>query len=189
MKGFGYYPDGARSFFTVKGKPIRKIEDVKGMKLRVQALPMDTDMAVALGASPTPTATAEMYGALQTGLVDGAEQPIAAYYTNKFYEVSSFFTLDEHTYNTLVVLFSDISWKKRSPQLQTILTESWVEAVKEAKDKIVKTDEEYLVKIAEQGVEVIRLQDRPKWEDAMKPLYDKYGTGLATLIAKIQLTK
>lgn len=61
--------------------------------------------------------------------------------------------------------------------------------MKEAKDKIVKTDEEYLVKIAEQGVEVIRLQDRPKWEDAMKPLHDKYGAGLATLIAKIQLTK
>jgi tripartite ATP-independent transporter DctP family solute receptor len=186
LKGFGYFPDGARNFFTVKGKPIRTIEDVKGMKLRVQPLPLDTDMALALGASPTPIAFAELYSALQAGVVDGAEQPVTSYYAGKYHEVSSFLTLDEHTYNTLVILFSELSWKKRTPQLQKILTESWDEAILEFKNVILKGEEEALVKIAAAGIEVIRPADRQKWIDAMKPVYTKHAVGLESLIGRIQ---
>jgi len=189
LKGFGYYPDGARSFFTVKNKPIRSLSDIKGMKLRVQPMPMDADMAVALGASPTPIAFAELYSALQSGVVDGAEQPVTSYYAGKYHEVSSFLTLDEHTYNTTVVLFSDISWKKRSPQLQKILTDSWNETILEFKNAIMQGEEEALAKVKEAGVEVIKLNDRPKWEEAMKPVYAKHGAGLESWISRIQATK
>lgn len=185
LMGFGYFPDGARNFFTIKDKPIRTVEDVKGLKLRVQSYDLDNDMAIALGASPTPTASSEMYSAIQSGIVDGAEQPIAAYYGNKFYEVSSYLTLDEHTYNTLVVLFSQLSWNKLSPELQEVLSKSWTEAVDEMKNTILSTEEDYKQKIVEAGVEIIEITDREKWVDAMKPVFEKHGAGLETWIEKI----
>mgnify|MGYP003869181957 CR=1 FL=1 len=189
LVGFGYFPDGARSFFTVKGKPIRSLADVKGMKLRVQPQDLDTDMAIALGASPTPIAFAELYAALKSGVVDGAEQPVTSYWAGKYHEVSSYLTLDEHTYNTLIILFSEISWKKRPPQLQKILMDSWDESVMEYKDVILKTEKEALEKITAAGIEIIRLTDREKWEEAMKPVYAKHGVGLESWISRIQATK
>lgn len=186
LRGFGYFPDGARSFFTAEGKPIRKFEDVKGMKLRVQPYDLDTDMVLAMGASPTPTAFAELYSALQSGVVDGGEQPIAGFYGNKLYEVSGYFTLDEHTYNTLVILFSEISWNKLSPELQTLLTQAWKESVTEFKDKIIANEKDLLDEIAATGTEIIELQDREKWMAAMDPIYAKYGVGVESWIEKIR---
>lgn len=189
LVGFGYFPDGARNFFTVKNKPIRKLSDVKGMKLRVQAIEMDNDMCLALGASPTPTASSEMYSAMQSGIVDGAEQPIANYYASKFYEVSSYLILDEHTYNTLVVLFSEMSWKKLDAAQQKMLNESWNEAVAENKKVILDTESEYLGKMKDVGVEVITIKDHDAWVKAMEPVYAKHGKGLEDLIAKIRAVK
>ena len=189
LKGFGYFKDGARNFFTAKNKPIRKLEDIKGMKLRVQPQEMDSDMTVALGASPTPTAFAELYSAIQSGVVDGAEQPAAGYYNGKFHEVTEYFTLDEHTYNTLVVLFSELSWNKLQPEVQQVLSESWAEAAEISKSRVVEDEKEILVKLEAEGVEVIRLTDRDKWVEAMKPVYDKHGAGFEELIATIQQMK
>ena len=186
LRGFSYFPDGARSFFTAKGKPIRKFEDVAGLKLRVQPYDLDTDMVIAMGASPTPTAFAELYSALQSGVVDGGEQPIAGFYGNKLYEVSGYFTLDEHTYNTLLVLFSELSWKKLSPELQVLLSDAWNESVDEFKDDIVANEKDLLGKIAATGTEIIELQDREKWMAAMDPIYAKHGAGLDSWINKIR---
>lgn len=189
LKGFGFYPDGARNFFTVKGKPIRSLEDMKGMKLRVQPAPIDADMAVALGASPTPIAFAELYSALQAGVVDGAEQPVTSYYSGKYHEVSKFLTLDEHTYNTTVVIFSELSWKKLSPQVQKILTDSWNWTILNFKATILRGEVDALAKVKEAGIEIITLNDRQKWEDAMKPVYAKHGAGLESWISRIQAAK
>ena len=189
LVGLGYYPDGARSFFTVDKKPIRKLEDVKGLKLRVQSYQVDNDMAVALGASPTPTSSSEMYSAIQSGIVDGAEQPVAAYYNNKFYEVSKYFTLDEHSYNTIVVIFSKAIWESLTPELQTVLRDSWKEAVVEAKPEILKMEEEYLNKIADTGVEVIELSDKEKWAAAMEPVYQNNAADLTELVESIKAVK
>ena len=189
LVGLGYYPDGARNFFTVDKKPIRKLEDVKGMKLRVQSYKVDNDMAIALGASPTPTSSSEMYSAIQSGIVDGAEQPVAAYYNNKFYEVSKYLTLDEHTYNTLVIIFSKSIWNKLDPELQAVLSDSWMEAVEEAKPEILKAEKEYLTKIADAGVEIIELSDKDKWAAAMDPVYRDNAAELTDLVESIKAVK
>jgi len=189
LVGLGYYPDGARNFFTVDKKPIRKLEDVKGMKLRVQSYKVDNDMAIALGASPTPTSSSEMYSAIQSGIVDGAEQPVAAYYNNKFYEVSKYLTLDEHTYNTLVIIFSKPIWNNLEPELQAVLSNSWMEAVEEAKPEILKAEKEYLTKIADAGVEIIELSDKDKWAAAMDPVYRDNAADLTDLVESIKAVK
>jgi tripartite ATP-independent transporter DctP family solute receptor len=189
LRGFGYFLDGARSFFTVAGKPIRKFEDAKGMKLRVQATELDNDMAIALGASPTPTSSAEMYPAMQSKIVDGAEQPLAAYYNNKFYEVSKYFTMDEHYYNTLIIIFSEISWNRLNEDTKKVLNDSWKQSFDASKDKIVANEQEMLKKIAAEGVEIITLPDREKWVNAMQPLYAKYAVAYMDLVGRIQSAK
>jgi len=189
LKGIGYFKDGARSFFTSAKKPITKFEDVKGLKIRVQPYQMDSDMVSALGASPTPTASAELYSALQSGVVNGADQPIAGYYSGKYYEVAKSLTLDEHTYNTLVVLFSQIGWDKLEPQAQKVIMDSWKEADEKSKAKILSNEVEALKKIEAQGVKINKITDREKWVAAMKPVYDKHGVGFEDLISKIKEVK
>ncbi|MBU3113863.1 TRAP transporter substrate-binding protein [Clostridium lacusfryxellense] len=189
LKGIGYFKDGARSFFTNAKKPISKFEDVKGLKIRVQPYQMDSDMVSALGGNPTPTASSELYSALQSGVVDGADQPIAGYYSGKYYEVAKSLTLDEHTYNTLVVLFSQISWDKLEPQAQKVIMDSWNEAEEKSKAKILSNEVEVLKKIESEGVKIIKLTDRDKWVAAMKPVYDKHGVGFEDLISKIKAVK
>ncbi len=94
MKVLGYLDSGSRNFFTQK--PIRTPDDLKGQKIRVMASPVMVKTMQAMGATGVPVAWAELYTALQTGVVDGAENNHPSVVAKKFYEVSKYYTLDEH---------------------------------------------------------------------------------------------
>ena len=94
IKVLGYLDSGSRNFFTQKA--IRTPDDLKGQKIRVMASPVMVNTMKALGATGVPVAWAELYTALQTGVVDGAENNHPSVVAKKFYEVSKFYTLDEH---------------------------------------------------------------------------------------------
>ena len=94
IKTITWITSGARNFFSQK--PIRSPADLKGMKIRVMASPVMIDTMKALGASGVPTAWGELYTALQTGVVDGGENNHPSLISMKFYEVSKYYTLDEH---------------------------------------------------------------------------------------------
>jgi len=94
IKVLGYIDSGARSFFTQK--PIRTVDDVKGQKIRVMGSPVAVATIGAMGGTGVPVAWGELYNALQTGVVDGAENNHPSVLSMKFYEVSKFYTLDEH---------------------------------------------------------------------------------------------
>jgi tripartite ATP-independent transporter DctP family solute receptor len=187
LVGLGYYKDGARNFFTTM--PIRKIEDLKGKKIRVQPVAMDTDMALALGINPTPIAFAELYSALQTGVVVGAENPIAGYYNGKYHEVCKYLTLDEHSNPPVVIVFSDLIWRQLSSAEQGVFKESWKQAQSFNKSNVVSSESGLLEKLKSEGVEIITISDKDKWIAAMKPVYDKYAKGLEDLLAKIRAVK
>ena len=94
IKIIGYIDSGSRNFFTQKA--VRTPDDLKGQKIRVMASPVMVNTMKALGATGVPVAWAELYTALQTGVVDGAENNHPSVVAKKFYEVSKFYTLDEH---------------------------------------------------------------------------------------------
>ena len=94
IKLIGYLDSGARNFFS--DKPIRTPADLKGMKVRVMASPVAVKMMESMGGTGTPVAWSELYTALQTGVVDGAENNHPSIVTKKFYEVSKYYTIDEH---------------------------------------------------------------------------------------------
>jgi C4-dicarboxylate-binding protein DctP len=110
--------------FTNKEKPIQKIEDMKGLKIRTMQNPAHMAMVKALGADPTPIPFGELYMALQQGVVDGMECPIVLIHDMKFYEVQKQMILDGHLYNPLLTLVND-KWftSKLNPEQQKIIAE------------------------------------------------------------------
>lgn len=185
--GFSFLPDGGRCYFT-NGKGIYNIDDIKGMKLRVQSYAIDTDTANALQFSATPTAFSELYSALQTGIVDGAENPLSGIDGNALYEVSEYLVLDNHTYNIPVLVMSERTWNKANDATKALLKETWMECVNEFFIPQLETYEAGLLeKFAASGVTIIeKVEDYDKWVEAVKPVWEKYGEGMEDLIAKVQ---
>ena len=188
LVGFSYLPDGGRCYFTAgEGNDIRSLEDIKGMKLRVQSYAIDSSTATALGFSATPTAISELYSALDTGVVDGAEQPLSAIDGNAFYEVSDYITLDNHTYNLPTLVMSEKTWNKLNAETQQLLKEKWEETVDGYFcPQLADYEAGLLAKFKDYGCEIIELADPADWVKAADPVWAEYGAGLEDLIAQVQ---
>jgi len=121
LRGLCYYDAGSRNFYT-KERPVRTPADLKGLKIRVQNSKTAIDMVKAMGGSPTPIAWGELYSALAQGTVDGAENNLPSFTSNKHYEVCKHFSLDGHTRVPDMLLMSSRVWDKLDPQIQ-----AWVQ--------------------------------------------------------------
>jgi tripartite ATP-independent transporter DctP family solute receptor len=122
IKIIGYIDSGSRNFFT--SKPVRTPDDLKGQKIRVMASPVMVSTMKALGATGVPVAWAELYTALQTGVVDGAENNHPSVVAKKFYEVSKYYTLDEHMRIPDVIAMSMKLWNQLKPDQQQAVLEA-----------------------------------------------------------------
>ena len=122
VRGLFYGEEGFRHFFTRDA--ITGIESFKGMKLRVSTDPVMTGLVEGLGASATQIDFNELYQSLQSGVVDGAEQPIANYKSKAFPEVAPYMILDGHTLGAIQVVITDEAWNKLTPEQQDILVEA-----------------------------------------------------------------
>lgn len=188
MVGIAFLDEGARNFFTTT-KPITKLEDIKNQKIRVQSSELMLDTVSALGASPTPIAYAELYTSLQSGVVDGAENPPASYFSNKFYEVAPNYVKDGHTYAPSVILMSEITWNKLGEELQNVIMEAAKKTQEYNKIEIEKADEDAYQAMKDAGVNVLELEDPEAWSAAMAPVYEKHGAKFIDLIDEIKAVK
>lgn len=183
VRGLFYGEEGFRHFFTTK--EVKTIDDLKGMKLRVSNDPIMTGMVNSLGANPTVVSFNELYSALQTGVVDGAEQPIANYKSNAFPEVANNLILDGHTLGAVEVIISDSSWDKLSENQQNILKE----ASKYAEDFNAKTSEsaenDVLSELKASGCNIVEVNDKTPWQNACKDLIDSSTKDNKELYQKI----
>ncbi|MFD1861506.1 TRAP transporter substrate-binding protein [Planococcus chinensis] len=188
MVGLGYLAESPRNFFF-RDQPVTKLEDMKGLKLRVPPSQMYLDIVESFGASPTPIAFSELYSALQTGIVDGAEQPIAGYDANNYQEVAPYYTMNGHELAPSVILVSELTWNSLSEEDQKLMKET----MKETEDFMHKLgkeeDEKSLKAMEEAGVTISELEDREKWVEVVKPLYEKYGAEYLDVIEEIQATQ
>ena len=161
------------------------MEDFAGMKLRVSNDPVMNGLVEALGASPTVVSFGELYSALQTGVVDGAEQPIANYKSNAFPEVAPNMILDGHTLGAIQVIITDAAWDKLSAEQQNVL----VEAGKYASEFNRKISEEAENKVLEQlkadGINIIEVEDKSAWQEAVKDVVAENIKGQEELYQKI----
>lgn len=183
--GFGYLPDGGRCYFTTK--PIRGLEDIKGLKLRMQSFAIDTDAAKTLGFSATPVAMSELYNALESGVVDGAENSISTIDGSKFYEVIDYVTLDNHIFNLPVMMVSEQTWNKLTDDTKAIMKEVWDENILNYYvPQLTETQNAMLEKFKGEGVEIIELEDYDKWVEAVQPVWDLYDDGIEDLVEKVK---
>lgn len=128
LRGLCYYDAGSRNFYT-KETPVRTPDDLKGLKIRVMNNKTSMDMVKALGAAPTPIAWGELYSALAQGTVDGAENNLPSFTSNKHYEVCKHFTLDGHTRIPDMLLISSKVWNTLDPKLQKWVQQAADESV------------------------------------------------------------
>ena len=113
---------------TTKTKQVTKPEDIKGLKIRTMDSPMAKAALVDLGAACTPMAVAELYSALQLGVVEGQENPLNTIYSHKFYEVQKYVALTGHMTMNLVLVINDKFFKGLSPELQALIVKTMQDA-------------------------------------------------------------
>lgn len=174
MVGLFYLDEGDRNFFTIKGKEIHTVEDFAGLKLRVPTTILMEETTKALGASATPISFSELYSALQTGTVDGAEQPHSGYSSNKFYEVAPNYTLTGHTYSPSIILMSEMVWNQLSEEDQAILLEAAKETEEYNKATIEELDAQLLEEIKAAGANVIEIEDKTPFAEAVAGVNEKF---------------
>ena len=186
--GLCWYDSGARSFYN-SVRPIKSVADLKGLKIRVQQSELMVGLVEALGAVATPMPFGEVYSAIQTGVIDGAENNWPSYYSTSHYEVAKYYTLDQHTRVPEITIASKITMDKLSKEDQDIIKQAakdsmafqikaWADYEKVARDAVEAN-----------GNEIIELDDLSEFQAAMKPLYDKLSPELQDVVAKIRAIK
>lgn len=183
LRGLTYAEEGFRHFFA--NFPLEGIESLKGKKIRVSEDKVMMGMVTGLGANPTVVTFTELYSALQTGVVDGAEQPIANYKSNAFPEVAPYLILDGHTLGAVQIVITDNAWNKLSDQQQ-----AWVdEAAQYAADFNAALSEQEENKVLEElklnGVTVTEVTDKAAWVEACQDIINESKTGQEELYQKI----
>ncbi|MBQ8092735.1 MAG: TRAP transporter substrate-binding protein [Clostridia bacterium] len=183
----GAYQESARNYFFTK-KAVQHPSDMKNMQIRCQEGSVYYDAVEALGAYAQAVAFSELYSALQSGVVDGAEQPLSGFVNNAFPEVAKYYVLDGHETSPNLILFSEITWNKLSADDQAIIREALDESVPYFEELSDAKDADYLQQIKDAGVEVIEV-DVDEWQTACSGVYDKYGADFADVISEIKATQ
>jgi tripartite ATP-independent transporter DctP family solute receptor len=187
MVCIGAYQESARNYFFTK-KDVNHPSDMKNLMVRCQEGSVYYDAAEALGANVQSVAFGELYSALQSGVVDGAEQPLSGFVNNAFQEVAKYYVLDQHEISPNLILFSEVTWKKLSADDQKLIVDCFNESVADFEKLSDAKDSEYLQKIKDAGVKV-NVVDVTEWQNACKSVYDKYNGQYGDLIAQIKNTK
>ncbi len=183
VKGLFYGEEGFRHFFT--RKPISGIEDLAGMKLRVSNDPVMNGLVKGLNASPTVVSFGELYSALSSGVVDGAEQPIANYKSNSFPEVANNMILDGHTLGAIEIVVSTPVWDKLTKEQQKILLEAGKYAQENNKKNSQAKEDAVLAELKANGCNIVEVKDIKPWQDAVKDVITENTKGLEDLYQKI----
>ena len=155
------------------------------MKLRVSNDPIMTGMVSGLGANATVVSFNELYSALQTGVVDGAEQPIANYQSNAFPEVAPNLILDGHTLGAIQVIITDEAWDKLTPEQQDVLTEAGKYASGYNRKISEEAENKVLDELKANGVSVVDVEDKTPWQEACKDIIESSTKDNAELYQKI----
>ncbi len=182
--GLAYMDSGARSFYTVK-KPILSPADLKGLKIRTQKSPVMMDMVSAMGGKPVPMAFEEVYSALQTGVIDGAENNPPSYYETSHYEVAKYYSLDQHAMVPEIVLMSTKTWNKLSDADKNIIKMAAIAAEELQKKLWLKDENIAMAKVKAAGCKIYNPEKKP-FMDAVQPVYKKYASKYMDLIKEIQ---
>jgi tripartite ATP-independent transporter DctP family solute receptor len=187
LRGLCYYDAGSRSFYT-SNKAVRTPEDLKGLKIRVMNNQMAINMVNSLGGSATPMAYGELYTAIQQGVVDGAENNPPSFVSSNHYEVSKYYTLDQHSSVPDVLLISTKYWDKLSEEERVWVQEAADESAQAQKVFWNASVEESMAVAKKAGVEVI-IPEKSLFQEKSKSVLEdfmKKHPEMTDIISKIK---
>jgi len=171
--GLAFYDSGARSIYAKK--PIKTVADVKGLKIRVQQSDLWVALISAMGANATPMPYGEVYTALKTGIVDGAENNWPSYESSRHFEAAKYYNVTEHSMVPEVLVFSKKVWDTLSKEEQALIRKTAKDSVPVMR-KLWDERELKSRKTAESGgTQVVEIADKKAFADAMAPVYAKYA--------------
>jgi TRAP-type C4-dicarboxylate transport system substrate-binding protein len=182
----GWMDAGTRNVYAKK--PVTKPADLKGQKIRMMGNPIFVETMNAMGGNGISMGFSELFQALQTGVVDGAENNPPTLVTHKHYEVAKVYSLTGHLIIPEIFVFSKVSWDKLGKADQDLIRKHSREAQMEQRglwDKMVQESE---AKLKAAGVQFVNV-DKKAFYDATKPVREKYGSKHAALIKRIEDTK
>jgi len=168
--GLTWYDGGARSFYSKN--PIATPADIKGQKFRMMGNPILLKMADSLGASSVSMAAGQVFGAIQTGVLDGAENNAPSLISFNHYQVVKYYTLDEHARLPEVLFMNRTAWDKMTLAQQTAINKAADETVKFQRKAWDAYEVEALKKVKDSGVVVTPVPDKKAWQAAVKAVFD-----------------
>ena len=183
FNGLAYGEEGFRHFFSKV--EIKTIDDLKGLKIRVSDDPIMTGMISGLGAAFTPVSFGELYSALQTGVVDCAEQPITNYLSNSFQEVAPYLIKDGHTLGTIELIATDAALAKLSEEQQAMVQEAADYAMQVCKESVIAKQEEAEKTLIEKGCTITEVEDKTPWQEATKGVLESNIAGMESIYEAI----
>lgn len=186
LTGLSWYDAGTRNFYCTN-KPIRSLEDVKGMRIRVQESEMMGAMVEALGGTAVPMTYDKVYSALETGQIDGAENNWPSYESVRHYEVAPFYTVDEHTRVPEMQLMSRHTWEKLSPEDQNLIRECARDSAIYQRKLWTQRSEASQRRVRGAGCTVLELseEEKERFRQAMQPVYQRYCADYMDVIERI----
>jgi len=181
--GLGYWDLGFRNVTNSK-RPITKLEDFSGLKLRVLQLPTYINLFNTVGANAVPMPFTELYAALETHAVDGQDNPVTVIYNSKFNEVQKYLSLTRHTYNPQVLLISKKFWSQLSPDEQKLITASAAEATQYQRKVSLDREAGALEALKKAGMQVNELSpaEIARIRDKVKPVIDKASQNIGEAV-------
>jgi tripartite ATP-independent transporter DctP family solute receptor len=190
LVGLCWMDAGARNFYNTK-KPIKTMADLKGMKVRVMGNPMFVEMANSMGGNGVAMGYDQVFSALQTGVVDGAENNPPSFVFDNHYQVAKFYTVDEHLIVPEMLVFSKKAWDSMSKEDQALLIKFSKEAQQEERKLWEVYEQQAMDKAKAAGIQIIQVSDADKkvFQDAVKPVWDKYGPKYEATVKRIQEVK
>ncbi|PKO30248.1 MAG: C4-dicarboxylate ABC transporter [Betaproteobacteria bacterium HGW-Betaproteobacteria-9] len=183
MVALAWMDGGSRSLYTKK--PVRTPADLKGQKIRMMGNPLFVDTMNAMGGNGISMGYGEVFTAIQTGVVDGAENnPPSLYTANHFKAGAKYYTQTNHLIIPEILVMSKVAWDKLTPADQTLMKKLGREAQLEQRGLWDKAVADYSAKLKAEGVEFIAIDNKPFF-DATAPVRAKYGAQFADLMKRI----
>ncbi|MEI8275041.1 MAG: TRAP transporter substrate-binding protein [Hyphomicrobiales bacterium] len=186
--GLAWMDGGARSFYN-KVRDIKSVDDLKGLKIRMMGNPIFIDTMNALGGNGVGMGMDQVMSALQTGVVDGAENNPPSYDSFGHVPVAKHYSLTEHLIIPELLVFSRKSFEAMSKDDQALILKFGKETQLEQRKLWDERSKVAMDKIKAAGVNVITIADKKPFQDAVKPVWDKYGAKHAALVKRIQDVK
>ena len=190
IKGLAFFENGFRNFTNSK-KSLMSPKDFDGLKFRTMENPVHLASVRQLGAQAVPMSWGEVYTSLQTGVIDGQENPVAIVYAFKLSEVQKYLSLTGHFYSPAPVSMSLKKFKSLKPEYQEVLLDAALKAAAYERELIRDNEAKQLASLKAQGM-VVSEVDKAVFVDAMAPVYEQFGKkypGWQAVLKQIRATK